>query len=516
VRWAELRSSRSRSSDTTNLTLTYSNIEKILRSPKEAEPKLRALGFEDGKGAIKNLELLSTGSLRDKLDMVLDTAISSPSPDGALNNLETIVKEIPAPLFSEFLSDDKNLQRLMTVCGSSPFLSGILARNPVFFKGLFSGGALFHTKVESDFRSELTALTAEVKDFAAMAKTLRLYKQKEFLRLGSRDLLGLSSVEELTGELSDLASASLSSAIDFSLRELKGKWGRPLYAGTDGSIKEAGFAVIGLGKLGGRELNFSSDIDIIYIYSSDKGETEGGKLAGISLHEFFVKLSHEVNKLISSVTEDGFVFRIDLDLRPDGRSGDMANSLRSLEVYYESWGQTWERSAMIKARPVAGDPALGKAFLDMIRPFVFRRYLDFGSIEEIKSMKERIDLSLLRRNPDTVDVKLGQGGIREIEFFCQALQLINGGKDPDVREKKTLKAIERLFQKRHINEVEAGVLKEGYVFLRRLEHRIQIVEGRQSQAIPASPKELESRRVLLGGVQGADIRDPRHLPFALL
>lgn len=490
--------SRGRSGLTANLTLRDSNIEKILRSPKDAEPKLRALGFEDWEGAIKNLELLSTGALRDKLDMVLETALSSPSPDGALNNLETIVKEIPAPLFSEFLTDDKDLQRLITLCGSSPFLSGIIARNPDFFKGLFLGRELGLTKVESDFRGELAALTAEVKDFSAMAKTLRLYKQKEFLRLGARDLLGLSSVEELTGELSDLASASLASALDFSWRGLKEKWGSPLYTDADGSVKEAGFAVIGLGKLGGGELNFSSDIDIIYIYSSDKGETSGGRKSGISLHEFFVKLSHEANKLISSVTEDGFVFRIDLDLRPDGRSGDMANSLRSLEVYYESWGQTWERSAMIKARPVAGDTALGKAFLEMIRPFVFRRYLDFGSIEEIKSMKERIDLSLLRRNPDTVDVKLGQGGIREIEFFCQALQLINGGKDPEIREKNTLKALEKLLLRGLINGSEAGVLKEGYVFLRRLEHRIQIVEGRQSQAIPASARELERLARMMG------------------
>jgi len=480
------------------LTQKYSDIEKILRSPKDAEPKLRALGFEDGKGAQKNLELLSSGALGDKLDFVVETALSSPSPDGALNNLETIVKEIPAPLFSQFLADDKNLQRLMTVCGSSPFLSGILSRNPDFFKGLFIGGELGLTKAEPDFTGELKALSSDVSDFASMAKTLRLYKQKEFLRLGARDLLGLSSVEELTGELSDLASASLASALNFSLRELKEKWGSPLHTDEDGSVKEAAFAVIGLGKLGGRELNFSSDIDIIYIYSSDKGETSGGRLPGISLHEFFVRLSHEVNKLISSVTEDGFVFRIDLDLRPEGKSGDMANSLRSLEVYYESWGQTWERSAMIKARPVAGDPALGKAFLDMIRPFVFRRYLDFGSIEEIKSMKERIDLSLLRRNPDTVDVKLGQGGIREIEFFCQALQLINGGKDPEIREKNTLKAVERLFLKGRINEAAAGVLKDGYVFLRRLEHRIQIVEGRQSQAIPASPKELERLARMMG------------------
>ncbi|MBI5809966.1 MAG: bifunctional [glutamate--ammonia ligase]-adenylyl-L-tyrosine phosphorylase/[glutamate--ammonia-ligase] adenylyltransferase, partial [Deltaproteobacteria bacterium] len=267
-------------------------------------------------------------------------------------------------------------------------------------------------------------------------------------------------------------------------------------------VKEAEFAVIGLGKLGGRELNFSSDIDIIYIYSSDKGETAGveGKEAStrISLHDFFVKLSVMVTRLMAGVTEDGFVFRTDLDLRPEGRGGDMANSLRSAEIYYESWGKSWERAAMIKARPVAGSLAVGEGFLSMIRPFVYRRYLDFTAIEEIKSMKERIDLSLLRRAPDAVDVKLGAGGIREIEFFLQALQLIHGGKDKDVREKNTLKAVEKLRDKGFIKEEDARLLSDGYIFLRSLEHRIQIVDERQSHAIPAKPHELTRLARMMG------------------
>ncbi|MEK7772908.1 MAG: bifunctional [glutamate--ammonia ligase]-adenylyl-L-tyrosine phosphorylase/[glutamate--ammonia-ligase] adenylyltransferase, partial [Deltaproteobacteria bacterium] len=168
------------------------------------------------------------------------------------------------------------------------------------------------------------------------------------------------------------------------------------------------------------------------------------------------------------------------------------------EIYYESWGQSWERAAMIKARAVAGSPGLGEAFLSMIRPFVFRKYLDFTAIEEIKSMKERIDLSLLRRNSEAIDVKLGAGGIREIEFFCQALQLIHGGRDADIRGGNTLKTIDRLLLKGYIKEDEAATLKRGYVFLRNLEHRIQIVEGRQSQAIPAMAQELERLARMMG------------------
>jgi len=267
--------------------------------------------------------------------------------------------------------------------------------------------------------------------------------------------------------------------------------------------RESEFVIIGMGKLGGRELNFSSDIDIIYIYSSDKGETagiaRGGTIKGkVSLHTFYVRLSEMITRLIGSVTEDGMVFRVDLNLRPEGKGGDLANSLRSAEIYYESWGQTWERAAIIKARPVAGSMELGEAFLKMVEPFVYRKYLDFTAIEEIRGMKEKIDLSLLRATPDAIDVKLGIGGIREVEFFIQAIQLTNGGKDKSIREKNSLRAIELLKQKNYISEQDASVMSNAYIFLRNLEHRIQIVEGRQTQKIPAKAVELERLARLLG------------------
>ncbi|MBI5492345.1 MAG: bifunctional [glutamate--ammonia ligase]-adenylyl-L-tyrosine phosphorylase/[glutamate--ammonia-ligase] adenylyltransferase [Deltaproteobacteria bacterium] len=466
-----------------------------------AEADLRGLGFSDGRRALNNLKLLSRTPLHGSLDAALKAAMDAPSPDGALNNLETITRDIPPELLLESLKDPRNLERLVTICGSSPYLSNILSQNPDFFGWLFLGGGLWEKKDAQAMRAELTDKLTRIDGFEPFAKALRDFKQKQYLRIGSRDLLGLSDVEEVTAELSDLASVCVDEALRFSIQSTKALFGAPLYTDYDGTAKEAELTVIGLGKLGGRELNFSSDIDIIYIYSSDKGETtgvEGRNDSSISLHAFFVKAATMLNKLISNITADGFVFRIDLDLRPEGRSGDMANSLRSAEVYYESWGQTWERAAMIKARPVAGSLALGADFLKMTAPFVFRRYLDFTAIEEIKSMKEKIDLSLLRRSPDTIDVKLGAGGIREIEFFCQALQLIHGGKNPSIREKGTLKAIKILTKEGFLKDTEAGRLREGYIFLRRLEHRIQIVEGRQTQAIPARAEELERLARMMG------------------
>lgn len=481
--------------------------DDILKRPEaEALDELKALGFLDARAALKNLLLMTSGAARPRMEEILRLAADSPSPDGALNNIESVFKELPAALLEKTVNDSAALKDLIYICGSSRLLSSAISQNPEYLGWLFFDGGLSETGDFSAFKSGIDRLAHGAGSVEAMCKALRGYKQKEYLRIGARDLLGLSPVEEVTSELSDLASASLEAAVGFALSELKKFYGRPVCSGEDGPVKEAEFTVIGMGKLGGGELNFSSDIDILYIYSSDKGETEGiggNEASRIGLHAFFVKLSTMVNRLIGSVTEDGMVFRIDLDLRPEGRSGDMANSLRSAEIYYESWGQSWERAAMIKARAVAGSMALGEAFLSMIRPFVFRKYLDFTAIEEIKSMKERIDLSLLRKNAEAIDVKLGEGGIREIEFFCQALQLIHGGRDVDIREKNTLKTIDRLLAKGYIKGDEASALRQGYIFLRNLEHRIQIVEGRQTQALPARAEELERLARMMGFKDGA-------------
>jgi len=470
-------------------------VDDILsKDETEASVKLASLGFTDGMGALRDLKLLSLGALSGCLEEVLSLSLSSPSPQAALNNLERIMAEA-GPYIGRLNNDE--LSALTTICGSSPFLSSIIIKNPQYLGWLFAG-ALGQYRDERSLKREILERTAPLSTPEEVSREIRLLKQKEYLRIGSRDLLRIASVEETTRELSDLASACLEAAVTFSLKHIKASCGAPLYTNEEGETKEAGFVVIGLGKLGGRELNFSSDIDILYLYSSDKGETTGVEGSAISLHAFFVKVSMLVTRLISNVTDEGFAFRVDLDLRPEGRSGDVANSLRSAEIYYESWGQPWERAALIKAWPVAGSLPLGEEFLRMVRPFVFRKYLDFTAIDEIKTMKEKIDLSLLRRDPDTVDVKLGSGGIREIEFFCQALQLVHAGRDIELGERNTLAAIELLKKKQYISEEEAGRLAGGYVFLRDLEHRIQIVEGRQSQAIPAKNEPLERLARMMG------------------
>ncbi|MEE8423705.1 MAG: bifunctional [glutamate--ammonia ligase]-adenylyl-L-tyrosine phosphorylase/[glutamate--ammonia-ligase] adenylyltransferase, partial [Thermodesulfobacteriota bacterium] len=413
----------------------------------------------------------------------------TPDPKQGLNNIERLLNELSREEINSFFNSKEKLSQIAWIVSSSQFLANIILRHPQHLSALFTEKLLSQSKKFEEFLNELLEETLTIDKHDEMTRILRLYKQKEYLRIGARDLLGLAKLEEVVEEISDLASVSLEAAYRFSLLKIKKEHGTPYEEGPDGSKKEAEFAVIGMGKLGGRELNFSSDIDIIYICSSEKGETEGvskgDNVRGeIDLHSFFVKLSRSITKLIGNPTEDGFVFRVDLDLRPEGKSGDLINSLRSAEIYYESWGQPWERGAMIKARPVAGSMKVGQDFIDMIRPFVYRRYLDYTAIDEIKSMKEKIDSNQKRKERGHYNVKLGRGGIREIEFFTQAMQLINGGKDPGIREKNTLKTLQCLRARKYITHGDETSLRDAYIFLREVEHRLQIFHGRQTQSLP--------------------------------
>ncbi|MCI0526962.1 MAG: hypothetical protein L0Y56_05840, partial [Nitrospira sp.] len=273
------------------------------------------------------------------------------------------------------------------------------------------------------------------------------------------------------------------------------------------------------GKLGGRELNFSSDIDLMYLYTSDPGETTGGRYGqGNRLinPEYFKRLSTEITSALSDVTVEGYVYRVDLRLRPEGKSGNIAYSLRSYEVYYESWGETWERLALIKVRPVAGDMALGAAFLEMIRPFVYRKYMDYAAINEIKGLKDRIDRKISAHKEKNLHVKLGFGGIREVEFSAQALQLLYGGKIQEIRERNTLLALEKLLQQGLLIEEDYIHLRDAYTFLRDVEHKLQMVHEFQTHTLPTDPEKLELCARRLGyrspiadcGLQIAELKSP--------
>lgn len=484
-------------------------LEETLSHPESA-PIVSLVGdlgfFEPGKSAT-NLRLLhETFADAVLLSRIAETALGCADPDLALNALERLSQGLSTKELSEVLQDEVRGARLMKILGASPFLGGILCRKKIFFQDLFEAGEFDLRKDETRMLKELRERIANGADFTELQRGLRHYKAREILRIGSRDLCGEAALVEVTAELSALAAATLQRGYEISDALLRRQHGAPLLAETG---QEAEFTIFGMGKFGGHELNFSSDIDLIYFYSSEKGTTAGvtdsaGNLKGrISLHQYFCKLGEMVGKSVGQATEDGFVFRVDLRLRPEGNNGDMANSLRSAEVYYESWGQSWERAAMLKARPVAGSLALGERLLKNLEPFIYRRYLDFGMIEDIKLMKQKIDHSLTREKEGELNLKLGQGGIREIEFFIQALQLINAGKKKQIRSKNSLCSLGLLRDEKLVTVQEHDTLKDAYIFLRTTEHRIQVEQERQTHNLPIKPEQLRclARRCGFSGTE---------------
>jgi len=462
-----------------------------------------SIGLEDTAQAQRNIELLTErlgpDALAGLMPGLLGALSSSADSDMALNNLERFagaITDVPL-LVSSCRSRSGFLTSLITIFGASNFLSSFLIALADEALSLLSApGYLASPMGQQRLAARLVAMAGQTEGDKEYFRIIRTFRKQELLRIGLRDLLGRAELPETVAELSDLAEVCLRHAcgrVDSGLRK---RYGRPVVIDADGKIVPAGFCVIAMGKLGGGELNFSSDVDLMYVYSSD-GETEGLQTEGvaanrISNHQYFIKLAEKLTAAIGENTEDGFVFRVDLRLRPEGLRGPLAQSLEGYELYYESWGQTWERAALLKARPVAGDDALGREFMARIAPFVHRKYLDFSAIVEVRDMKQKINKEVRQKGGTYRDVKLGYGGIREIEFLVQALQLIYSGRDRTLREKNTLKALHTLAQKGLLTYQETADLSKAYVFLRTVEHRLQILSDLQTQTLPAGERELRA------------------------
>jgi glutamate-ammonia-ligase adenylyltransferase len=357
--------------------------------------------------------------------------------------------------------------------------------------------------------SELARALDGVKTSEQLQLVLRSVRADEMIRLGVRELeMGLDT--EVGRELARLADVCFDAAIDFHDAGLRARYGAPRYTDDDGVDRDARLVVIGMGKLGGEELNFASDVDVIYVYTSDQGE-----LGGLSLHEYFAKLCTQVTSAMSEVVEGASVFRVDLRLRPEGSKGAIANSVAQLERYYETFGRPWERQAWIKARACAGDRGLGAEVLAMLRPFVFPRLVAPNVIEEVRDLNRRIKRELLRPRatpttadgtvgiggvggPGGFDLKNGEGGIREIEFFTQALQLIHAGHLPQLRQRGTLLALDALLFAGLVTDDEHDALYRAYRWLRHAEHVLQLEAGLQTQTVPDDAERLERLARRLG------------------
>lgn len=327
-------------------------------------------------------------------------------------------------------------------------------------------------------------------DFENALAVLRRFKQREQLRIAARDLARLGGVEEITRELSDLADVCLEAVLQICWRQFLGRFGRPFHRDTQGRRRPTPFCVLGLGKLGGQELNYSSDVDLMFVYG-DEGEVlkeppAGNKAvrAALSNHQFFCKLAEAFAAEVSRVTADGFLFRVDLRLRPEGDAGPVCRSLDSCENYYAEWGRTWERMMLIKARHVAGDEALAAEFLEMIQPFRFPRSVSENILSEIAEVKNRIEREIVGADELARNVKLGRGGIREIEFIVQSLQVLHAGQIPFLQLAPTLPCLEKLAQYRLLSPEEATQLAAAYRFLRDVEHRLQMEANLQTHTLP--------------------------------
>ncbi|MBS1128503.1 MAG: putative Glutamate-ammonia-ligase adenylyltransferase, partial [Nitrospirae bacterium] len=364
---------------------------------------LSAAGIQDAVQALRNLELvrkrLGPDAFAALLPSLLLSLKRSGDPDMALNHLERFLDEFEP--VSQFVQEVRTrpavLTDLIVLFGASRFLaSHCIATASATFPLLCHPAYLAHPADKELLAGRLAAMLQGLTREEDLFRRLRLFRKQEMLRIGLRDLLVMADLIETVVELSNLAEVCLQAAYERADAELRSRFGAPLIQSEDGSTRTAGFAVIGMGKLGGKELNFSSDIDLMYVYTAD-GETggvpgpDGAPANRISNHQYFIKLAEKLSAAIGQNTADGFVFRVDLRLRPEGQRGPLAQSLGGYEIYYESWGQTWERSALIKARPVAGDEAVGREFLERITPFVYRKYLDFGAIVEIREMKQKIN-----------------------------------------------------------------------------------------------------------------------------
>ncbi len=362
-----------------------------------------------------------------------DLAVGAPDEGDALRRAERLF-EAAAQLGLDYTSLDGDAEEIARLaCQRAPYLATLLTRDPNRLYRVAYDLYLHREKPREVLDQEVRAALAG----RTLHAGLRQIRGDELVRLGARELeLGLET--EVGRELSRLAEACFDAAIAHVDRELRARYGPPRETRDDGTEGDATLCVIGMGKLGGEELNFNSDVDVIYVYSSDQGEA-----GEISLHEYFAKLCSQVTAAISEVTEDDFVFRVDLRLRPEGAKGAIANSLAQTERYYETFGRSWERQAWIKGRAIAGDLALGREIEKTLQPFVWPRHTPPTVIDDVQELNLRIKRELVRKS-DGFDVKNGNGGIREIEFFVQALQRIHAGRTPTLRVRGTLAALDAL------------------------------------------------------------------------
>ncbi len=463
---------------------------------------LQPYGFRDPLKADANLQAIGKNPrerilFSEIIEETLSAFSESPDPDLGLNNFERFTQSAfsKVELLSHLKQSPLTLHHATFVFGGSPFLSDILVRNPGYFYWVFGLQVLEDSKAKADFRKELSDALRVVKTKAAQFDVLRIFKRKEILRIGVRDLVQAASVEETLRDVSNLADILIEKAHVVCEAALRLKYGKPALSDQLGQrrVPLSGFTVLALGKLGSRELNFSSDVDLIYIFDTRSGETLAtGQAISIQNTVYYEYLAKEITAALNQSTQEGYVYRVDLRLRPEGEMGLITQPLEAYRRYYQNRGATWERMVLLRARPVSGDFELGRIFLKMVAPYVFEKPCGSHEVQEIKHFKERIDEVVDLRKQSHLDVKRGFGGIREIEFIVQTRQLQHGRKDIALRKRGTVSSLRRLQQAYLLPSKTVNTLIAAYRFLRNVENKLQMLNDQQTHLLPTEPSQLDA------------------------
>ena len=498
---------------------------------EEVAGLLSSYALEEPKRADANLQSMagdprSRRMLADILEELLEAVARTADPDQALIHWERFLQVGPnrSQLFQYLAGAPRILHLLCAIFGNSPSLSQTLIRDPLLVYWLAEEEVLSRGPARGELQRALRAMLSNVKDVERKLDILRRFKRREMLRIGIRDLMRSARVQQTTAALSDLAAVLIQAAYEVVQGDLGRQYGTPFHRDPKGVLGETGFTVMAMGKLGGGELNYSSDVDVIFVYASDDGRTRSTrsarKVRSIPNEEYFEYMARSLTKALTEHTQEGSIFRVDLRLRAEGSVGQLARPLTGYEQYYRTRGQGWERQALLKAWPVAGDPAVGRTFLRMVKPFIFEigqreATAPPGSdvIEQIKGIKAMIDDKIAGRGHEHRNVKLGTGGIREIEFVVQAVQMIGGRRIPGILDRNTMKVLGR-FRRHGVLSQEAGLLLEAaYLFLRNVEHKLQMVHDLQTHALPDDPTELSRCAVRLGYASYSDNREAATTSF---
>jgi len=463
--------------------------------------RLRAAGVDDVPAGLRAIgSLIEDPLARDRFVDVLVTLFEvlprCADPDMAMRNLDRFARAtLDRVSLYGLLRQNRVLIRFLTDLFSfSQFLSDILIRNPEYLEWLLSPDRLDSNKTREAYEESLRRAIAPFRKPETIRRAVCRWKRRELLRIGVRDMLGKADIRQCARELSWQAEAVIAVALKQAQAECRSRFGIPLSDQAAQEAKPTPFAIYGMGKLGGEDLNFSSDIDLIFVYGEEgrtTGTTDptGAAIHRITNHEYFTRLGERIIAFLSDPSDEGLLYRVDMRLRPEGRTGPLVRSKASYTAYFAEQGRPWEKVAYLKARMAAGDEDLQRRFDESVVHFVFTDIQPAVLADELARLKVRIDQEVLEGDLLRRDLKRGLGGIREIEFIASYFQILEGARDPSYRTRDTVEALRSLGRRGVLDRDEATFLADTYFFLRRLEHRVQMMAERQTYVVPETTGE---------------------------